>query len=101
MSYVRIPLLSAAAACLPPFSTLAIAGLGHPTGCVSCPPIEITSPTEDSFHEGAPAIGPALNMAFPPGATALTPAGSVGGHPLAKRRHWQVRDPREHHTVRP
>jgi hypothetical protein len=100
MGYVRIALLSAAA-CPLLFSGPAIAGLGHPTGCVSCPPIEITTPAEDSFHEGAPAIGPALNMSFPPGATALTPGEGVADHPLPKRRHWRVRDPLGHHTVRP
>ena len=101
MRYVRIALLSAAAACLLPFATPAVAELGHPTGCVSCPPVEVPGPTEDSFHEGARAIGPALNMAFPPGATALTPARGVAGRPLAKRRHRQVWDPREYHIVRP
>jgi hypothetical protein len=100
MRSIRIALLSAAA-CLLPFATPAIAGLGHPTGCANCPPIEIPSPTEGSFDQGAPAIGPALNLPFPLGATALTPAGRVTGHPLVKRRHLQVWDPREHHTVRP
>jgi hypothetical protein len=100
MRYARIALVSAAA-CLLSVATPAIAGLGHPTGCVSCPPIEIPSPTEDSSHEGAPAIGPVLTLPFPLGATALTPAGGFAGHPLVKRRHLQVRDPRERHTVRP
>ena len=96
MRYVRIALLSAAA-CLLPFATPAIAELGHPSGCVSCPPVEVTGPTEDSFHEGAPA----LNRGFPPGATALTPARGVAGRPLAKRRHRQVWDPRQYHIVHP
>ena len=65
MRYVRIALLSAAAACLAPFSTPAIAGLGHPTGCKLSSDRDHESDL-DFFHEGAPAIGPALNMAFPP-----------------------------------
>ena len=101
MRYVRIALLSAAATCLLPFTTPATAELGHPSGCVSCPPVEVPGPTQGSYPEGAPAIGPALNMAFPPGATAPAPARGVAGRPLAKRHQRQVWDPRVYHIVRP
>jgi hypothetical protein len=68
MRYVRVALLSAAATCLLPF-TSAIAELGHPSGCASCEPVEITAPTQGS-DQGAPAIG---IIGFPFGATALVP----------------------------
>jgi hypothetical protein len=99
MRYVCITLLSAAATCLLPFSTPAIAELGHPSGCVGCPPVEIAAPTEGSFQENAPAIGPALNTGFSSGATALAPTPGIEGRPLAKRCHAMVWDPRQYHVV--
>jgi hypothetical protein len=80
MRYVRIALLSAVATCPLPF-TPAMAELGHLTGCVSCPPIEITAPTQGS-SQGAPAIG---NRGFPFGATALTPGTDAA--PASRMRH--------------
>ena len=55
MRYVCTALLSVAT-CLLPFSTPAIAELGHPSGCVGCPPVEIGAPTEGSFREGASGV---------------------------------------------
>jgi hypothetical protein len=101
MSYVRMAILSAAAICLLPFATPAIAELGHPSGCVGCPPVEVSGPTQGPEQEGAPAIGPMLNMGFPPGATAQAPATRAQGRPRAKWRHRQVWDPRVYHIVRP
>ena len=98
MRYVRIALLSAAT-CLLPFSAPAIAELGHPSGCVGCPPVEIATPTERSFQEGAPAARPALNAGFPSGTTALAPTSGIEGHPLAKRCHAMVWDPRQYHVA--
>jgi hypothetical protein len=58
MRYTRIALLSVAATCLLPFATPAIAELGHPSGCVSCAPVEVTGPTLGYDHERAPVTGP-------------------------------------------
>ena len=80
MRYVRVALLSAAATWLLPF-TPAVAELGHPSGCASCGPIEITAPTQGSY-QGAPAIG---NIGFPFGATALAP--ETGAVPAPRIRH--------------
>ena len=98
MRYVCTALLSVAT-CLLPFSTPAIAELGHPSGCVGCPPVEIAAPTEGSFPERAPAIGPVRNTGFPSGATALAPTPRIEGRPLAKRCHEMVWDPRQYHVV--
>ena len=98
MRYVCTALLSVAT-CLLPFSTPAIAELGHPSGCVGCPPVEIAAPTEGSFPEGAPAIGPVRNTGFPSGATALAPTPGIEGRPLAKRCRAMVWDPRQYHVV--
>jgi hypothetical protein len=80
MRYVRIALLSATATCLLPF-TPAIAELGHPSGCASCEPVEITAPNQGSY-QGAPAME---NMGFPFGATALAP--EAGTSPAPRMRH--------------
>jgi hypothetical protein len=56
MRYVRMTLLSAAATCVLPFATPAIAELGHPSGCANCPPIEIAAPTQGSDREGGDRI---------------------------------------------
>ena len=60
MKNTRIAVLSAAAACLLPFATPAIAELGHPSGCASCEPVEVTAPTGGYYQEGAPLIAPLL-----------------------------------------
>jgi hypothetical protein len=72
MRYVRLTLLSAAATCVLPFATPAMAELGHPSGCANCPPIEISPPPQGSDREGA-TIGSMLGIGFPPAATALAP----------------------------
>jgi hypothetical protein len=58
MGYTRIALLSAAATCLLPFATPAIAELGHPSGCLSCAPVEVPGPTPGYDQEGAPVTPP-------------------------------------------
>jgi hypothetical protein len=75
MRYARIALLSAAAACLLPFATPAIAQvgfteLGHPTGCANCGPVTI----HPWGTQGRPVVEPELRIGFPPGAVALVPA---------------------------
>jgi hypothetical protein len=88
MRYVRLTLLSAAATCVLPFATPAIAELGHPSGCANCPPIEIAAPTQGSDREGG-AIGSVLSIGFPSAATALAPEQRprlhARGHHLQKR----------------
>ena len=99
MRYTRIALL-AAATCLVPFATPAIAELGHPSGCASCEPVEVTGPTQG--YEGGPVIGPLLSIDVPPGATALAPDTGRRGHPLANGCHvkvWDATYPRERHIV--
>ena len=80
MRSVRIALLWAVATCLLPF-TPATAEVGHPSGCATCAPIDITAPTQGSYR-GAPAIG---NMGFPFGATALAP--ETDAAPAPRMRH--------------
>jgi hypothetical protein len=58
MTYRRKALLSAAATCLLPFATPAIAELQHPPGCLSCAAIEVPGPTEGYDHEAAPVTAP-------------------------------------------
>jgi hypothetical protein len=58
MRYTRKAQLSAAATCLLPFATPAIAELQHPSGCLSCAAIEVPGPTEGYDHEGAPVTVP-------------------------------------------
>jgi hypothetical protein len=97
MRNISIALVSAAT-CLLPFVAPASAGLGHPTGCASCEPVEIPAPTEDYSQQGVPFFGPLLGMGVPARATALAPEKGVVRHPLAKRRHtegWRATYPRE------
>ena len=58
MTYTRKALLSAAATCLLPFATPAIAELGHPAGCLSCAPVEAPGPTPGYDHQAAPETAP-------------------------------------------
>ena len=88
MRYTRIALLSAAATCLLPFATPAIAELGHPSGCANCPPIEIAAPTQGSDREGA-AVGSILSIGFPSAARALAPEERRGPH--ARGHHLQLK----------
>jgi hypothetical protein len=100
--YIRIALLLAAATCLGPFATPAIAKLGHPSGCASCEPVEVTGPTQGYDHEGGSVIEPLLSMGVPPGATALVPDPGRRRHPLANECHvkvWDATYPRERHIV--
>jgi hypothetical protein len=94
MRYVRMALLSAAATCLVLFATPQPRS-GQPSGCVGCPPVQVSGPTQGPDQEGAPAIGPMLNMGFPLVATAQAPAARVPGRTHTKWRHRQVGDPRE------
>ena len=57
MRYARTAALSVAT-CMLPFATPAIAELWHPSGCASCPPVEVPGPTPDYDHEGAPVSEP-------------------------------------------
>jgi hypothetical protein len=102
MKSIRAALLSAAATCLAPFATPAIAELGHPSGCASCAPVEVTGPTPGYDHEGGSVIGPLLSIGVPPKATALAPDTGHRRRPLANGCHVKVSDatdPRERHIV--
>ena len=88
MRYVRLTLLSAAATCVLPFATPAMAELGHPSGCANCPPIEISPPTQGSDREGA-AIGSMLGIGFPSAATAQAP--EERRRPHARGHHLQLK----------
>jgi hypothetical protein len=102
MKTTNIALLAAAATCLPPFAPPAIAELGHPSGCASCEPVEVTAPTEGYDNEGASLIRPWLRIGAPAGATALARKAGVAGHSLATGCHAEVRGaihPREYHIV--
>jgi hypothetical protein len=100
--YIRIAVLSAAATCLGSFATPAIAELGHPSGCASCEPVEVTGPTQGYDYDGGSVIGPLLSIGAPPGATALAPDRGRRRHPLANGCHvkvWDATYPRERHVV--
>jgi hypothetical protein len=102
MRNTSIALLAAAATCLLPFATPAIAELGHPSGCASCAPVEVSGPSQNYDHEAAPVIGPFLRTGVPPGATALAPETGRRRHPLANGCHvkvWDATYPREYHVV--
>jgi hypothetical protein len=98
MRHTRTLLLSVAAACLLPFATPAIAELGHPSGCLSCAPVEVPGPAPDCDQQGAPVIGPLPGMGGPPAATAPKPETGRHRHTRANRRHvkvWNATYPRE------
>ena len=82
MRYARIALLSAVATALVPLAPPVFAELGHPSGCLSCPPVEVPGP-EDYHHEGG--TGPVLSRGFLPGGTALAPETDHAASP--KIRH--------------
>ena len=95
MRYTRIALLSAAATCLLTFATPSIAELGHPSGCLSCEPVEVPGPTPDYDQQGAPVIGPSPGIASPTAAT--EPETRRHGRSHANRRHvkaWKATHPR-------
>jgi hypothetical protein len=100
--YIRIVLLSAAATCLAPFVTPAIAELAHPSGCASCAPVEVPGPTQGYDHEGGSVIGPLLSIGVPPRATALAPDTGRRRRPPASGCHvkvWDATYPRERPIV--
>ena len=102
MRYIRIAFLSVAAACSGPFATPAIAELGHPSGCASCEPVEVTGPTQGYDQEGGSVIGRLLSIGIPPGTTALAPDTGRHRRPLANGCHvkvWDATYPRERHVV--
>jgi hypothetical protein len=69
MRYARTALLVTVATALLPLATPAVAELGHPTGCLTCSPVEVT--------------------AVQPGATELTPETGAATAPKVQhvRRH--------------
>jgi hypothetical protein len=99
--YIGIAFLSMAAACSGPFATPAIAELGHPSGCASCEPVEVTAPTQGYDHEGGSVLGPLLSIGIPPATTALAPT-DTGRHrrPLANGCHAKVWDGERHIVCR-
>jgi hypothetical protein len=70
MRYLRIA-LTAAAACLLPVATPALAELGHADGCARCGGVHYTRYGSYGF-EGVPAVGHEIGI--PLTATALAPA---------------------------
>ena len=102
MKYIRMALLSAAAICLAPLATPAIAELAHPSGCASCAPVEVGGPTQGYDHERGSVLGPLLSIGVPPRATALAPDTGRRTHTLANGCHvkvWDATYPRERHIV--
>jgi hypothetical protein len=102
MRYTRIALLSATAICLPRFATPAIAELGHPSGCLSCAPIEVPGPTPDYVYQGAPVSRPLLGTGGLPEATVPKPVTGRHRHSRANRCHvkdWSATYPREYHVM--
>ena len=77
MTYTRKALLSAAATCLLPFATPAIAELGHPSGCNSCAPVEF--PGDFGLRPRRRSCDRSVAL----GATPLAPETGRGRHPLA------------------
>jgi hypothetical protein len=101
MRYMCAALRSAAATCLLPFATPAIAELGHPSGCLSCAPVEVPGPTPDYNYQGAPVSEPLLAIGGPPAARALKPEIGRHRHSRANRCHvknWNATYPREYHA---
>jgi hypothetical protein len=98
MRYIGIAVLSAAATCLVPFAPSAIAELGHPSGCLSCAPVEVPGPSPDY----APATGPLPGIGAPRAATALAPETGRHRRRLANGCHvkaWDANYPREYHVM--
>jgi hypothetical protein len=101
MRYARIAFLSAATGLLA-FPTPAIAELGHPSGCLSCAPVEVPGPTPGYDHEGAPVSWPLLGVGVPPGAPARVPETGRHRHRLANGCQVKVRNatyPHEYQVV--
>jgi hypothetical protein len=90
MRHMCTALLSVAATCLLPIATPAIAELGHPSGCLSCAPVEVSGPTPDYDYQGAPVSEPLLGIGNPPAARALKPETGRHRHLRANRRHVKV-----------
>ena len=104
MKYARIALFSAAATCLLPFATPAIAEVGYPSGCARCGPVNVVAPSQGYYQAGIPVLGPLLEMGVPAGAVALAPETSTPNATLANGCHvevWAATYPREYHTVCP
>jgi hypothetical protein len=101
MRYTRIALLSATAICLLPFTTPAIAELGHPSGCLSCAPMEFPGPTPD-YYQDVPVSRPLLGIGGPPAATVPKPVTGRHRHSRANRCHVKNLSgtyPREYHVM--
>ena len=102
MRYVHITLLAAAAACVLPFATPALAqaasvNVGVSPGCGRC---GVSYNTEATL--GGPALGPQLNMGVPSGASALAPESGAANSRLAKGCRvevWSGTYPRQRHVV--
>ena len=77
MRYARIALLVTAATALLPLAAPAAAELGHPTGCLTCSPVEVT--------------------AAPPGATELTPETDTTTAPKIRHVRRHARRAEVHH----
>ena len=62
MRYARIALSLVVATVLSPLATPVFAELGHPSGCLSCSPVEVPGPTDGYYPEGG--IGSVLSGGF-------------------------------------
>jgi hypothetical protein len=89
MRYARIALLSAVATALLSLAPPAFAELGHPSGCLSCSPVEVAGPTEGYYHEGG--SGSVLSGGFLPGGTALTPETDAAAAPKIRHKRHHAR----------
>jgi hypothetical protein len=98
----HIALVSAVVTCLLLFAMPAIAELGHPSGCLSCAPVEVPGPTPGYDQQNAPVIGPLLGIGSPPAATARKPETGLHRHSRANRcraKVWNPTYPCEHHVM--
>jgi hypothetical protein len=90
MRYARIALFLVVATVLSPLATSAFAELGHPSGCLSCSPVEVPGPTDGYYHEGG--IGSVLSGGFLPGTPEThTAAGPKIRHIRRHTDHAEVR----------